>query len=67
MPRKKKPVPEKPRVHEDLKGFAIGLDAMGAVTMNRSTHEISDFLRKHVPSPPPTPSDGREETEEETP
>ncbi len=46
---KKKKQPEKPKVHPDLKGFVIEVDAFGEIKMNRSAEEMSRFLKNHLP------------------
>ncbi|MBK7344662.1 MAG: hypothetical protein IPJ06_17160 [Saprospiraceae bacterium] len=47
MAKKRKP-PEPSRVHPDLKGFAIHVDPLGEIRMNRSVEEISQFLKNHM-------------------
>lgn len=37
---------DKPQVHEDLKGFEIGLNAFGEVTSNRSVSQLNAFLNR---------------------
>jgi len=48
MSKKKKPAEELPRVHKDLKGFKIEVDALGQISMNRSMEEMSRFLKEHL-------------------
>lgn len=40
---------DKPKVHRDLKGFEIGLNAFGEVVSNRAISELNDFLNRHSP------------------
>lgn len=47
---KKRKSPSSPRVHPDLKGFSIDVDALGEIRMNRSLEEISQFLKEHMPT-----------------
>lgn len=47
---KKRKSPTSPRVHPDLKGFSIDVDALGEIRMNRSLEEISQFLMEHMPT-----------------
>ncbi len=58
---KKRKSPEPSRVHPDLKGFSIDVDALGEIRMNRSLEEISQFLKTHMPAEEPS------EPVEETP
>ncbi|MCF8237730.1 MAG: hypothetical protein K9I85_06215 [Saprospiraceae bacterium] len=46
---KKRKKSEGTRVHPDLKGFSIDVDALGEIRMNRSLEEISQFLKTHMP------------------
>ncbi len=46
---KKRKKSETTRVHPDLKGFSIDVDALGEIRMNRSLEEISQFLKTHMP------------------
>lgn len=50
---------EEAKVHPDLKGFSIEVDEFGNVRMNRSTEELSQFLREHLPE------EGKEESAQE--
>ena len=49
---KKRKSPSSPRVHPDLKGFSIDVDALGEIRMNRSLEEIGQFLKEHMPDEP---------------
>ena len=65
MAKKRKP-PEPSRVHPDLKGFAIHVDPLGEIRMNRSVEEISQFLKNHMPmDEPANPADEEAASEEE--
>lgn len=55
MAKRKKPEEELPRVHKDLEGFRIEVDAFGHIKMNRSREEIGQFLSEHLEE------DGRED------
>jgi len=48
MAKRKKPEEELPRVHKDLKGFKIEVDAFGQIKMNRSREDIGQFLSEHL-------------------
>lgn len=46
MTKKKKT--EKPKVHEDLKGFNIQVNSFGEVISNIDIDKINDFLNENV-------------------
>ena len=49
MPKKKKKKgEEQARVHPDLIGFSIEVDAFGNIRMNRTVEEMSEFLQTHL-------------------
>lgn len=64
MAKKRKP-PEPSRVHPDLKGFAIHVDPLGEIRMNRSVEEISQFLKNHMPPPEEGDATDQQATREE--
>lgn len=65
MAKKRKP-PGPSRVHPDLKGFTIDVDALGEIRMNRSVEEISQFLKTHMPmDEPANPAEEETASEEE--
>lgn len=43
---------KKARIHKDLEGFSIEVDNFGVIKMNRTTEEMSEFLKKHLPEKP---------------
>jgi hypothetical protein len=58
---KKSKEKEEAKVHPDLKGFSIEVDEFGNVRMNRSTEELSQFLKEHLPQ-----EEGKEGKQEES-
>ncbi len=47
-PEKKKDDQEKPKVHKDLEGFDISVDAFGEIKSNLSIDQINKFLNREV-------------------
>ena len=45
---KKKKEDRKPKVHEDLEGFELKVDAFGEIKSNVNIDEINRFLNKNV-------------------
>lgn len=51
MPRKKKNTensPSKPRVHKELEGFDIRINAFGEIVSTLDIEKINEFLDRHV-------------------
>jgi hypothetical protein len=48
MKSKKDKKSQKPKVHEDLKGYEVGIDSFGEITSNLNIEEINKFLNKNV-------------------
>jgi hypothetical protein len=67
MSKKKKPAEELPRVHKDLKGFKIEVDALGQISMNRSMEEMSRFLKEHLSEEEGRTTDGGRTTDDRRP
>lgn len=45
----KKNVPKAPKVHPDLTGFDMHIDAFGQITSNVDRDKINAFLNKEMP------------------
>jgi hypothetical protein len=37
-----------PKVHEDLRGFEVNINAFGEITTNFNIERLNDFLNKNV-------------------
>ncbi|MEM9327756.1 MAG: hypothetical protein AAGA85_18955 [Bacteroidota bacterium] len=47
-PEKKKKEEDRPKVHQDLDGFDISVDAFGEIKSNLSIDQINKFLNRNV-------------------
>jgi hypothetical protein len=65
--RKKKKQPEKPRVHKDLEGFDISVDAFGEIKSNLPIDKINKFLNRNVEDKKFKERDDIEELKKEDP
>ena len=48
MARKTQKTKPKPRVHRDLDGLEVSIDAFGEITSNTRIEKINEFLNKNV-------------------
>lgn len=48
MKKKQEKISEKPKVHQDLDGFEISIDAFGKLSSNLEVDELNKFLNKNV-------------------
>lgn len=46
--KKEKKIKEKPTVHEELKGFEIGINSFGEVVPSVDIDKLNEFLNEHV-------------------
>lgn len=63
MKKKQPQKSKKERMHPDMKGFKIEIDALGKVQINKSADELSEFLKRNMKpdnNPPADPSNEEE-------